>query len=258
MKKIILTLIFILSTCYFIQSEANAQYSTPSGYTSNFRLRLYSNGANPGADSLNANLTNIDTELKNRDKRIDSLKSAFSVSLNFPAGTIRSNTIGASQTNSGFMHGYFYRDAGEGWDRWVMRVDLAQFDNDTVKIKDGYFGKLGSANSWTGIQSFGNERTNFGDATNAVMNFNIANDLGAITIKKNSSTTLAKWDESDGTYWQFLYSVDVTGDVSVSGKLKYTTAITDAAADNNSLFLGSEHSNKPCWKDGSGTVHVLY
>jgi hypothetical protein len=34
--------------------------------------------------------------------------------------------------------------------------------------------------------------------------------------------------------------------------------LADSAATNNSLFVGSDHSSKLCWKDGSGAVHVLY
>ncbi len=250
-------LIFLLSAFCFIQSEADAQYTSPSGYTDNYRLRMYNNGANPGADSLNANLIAIDAQIKNRQKSTDSLKAAFGVNFNFPTGTMKSNVIGASNTYSDFMYGYFYRESSEGIDRWRMRVDLSQFDNDTVKIKDGVFAKISGTNNLTGVNSFGNATTNFGDATNATINYNIANDLGAITWKKNSSTTIAKWDESDGTYWQFLYSVDVTGDVSISGYFKPATH-TDSGAPNGSIFIGSDHSNKLCYKDGSGTVTALY
>lgn len=41
-----------------------AQVSPPKGYTPNYKLRLYSQKANPGNDSLNANWTQIDYAIK--------------------------------------------------------------------------------------------------------------------------------------------------------------------------------------------------
>ena len=53
MKQLLSILLFLLPL------ELLAQ-SAPSGYTTNFGLRKYAQGANPGADSLNANWTAID------------------------------------------------------------------------------------------------------------------------------------------------------------------------------------------------------
>lgn len=57
MKKIILFVLLGLVSCI-------AQVSPPSGYTTNYRLRLYSQGANPSADSINANWIQVDTKIK--------------------------------------------------------------------------------------------------------------------------------------------------------------------------------------------------
>lgn len=61
MKKILL-IIFFLCSFYGI---AHSQVATPNGYTTNYGFRKYAEGAHAGADSLNANLDDIDTEIKN-------------------------------------------------------------------------------------------------------------------------------------------------------------------------------------------------
>lgn len=55
---------YILIIVLFICADLLAQ-STPT-YTSNYRFRKYAQGANPTADSLNANWTDIDTQIKVR------------------------------------------------------------------------------------------------------------------------------------------------------------------------------------------------
>lgn len=56
MKKLLLFLL--------ITGSVIAQTTAPSGYTSNYRFRLWNQGANPSADSLNANWTLADTKIK--------------------------------------------------------------------------------------------------------------------------------------------------------------------------------------------------
>ena len=58
MKKLILFL------AIFLVGEVFAQVTAPSGYTPNYRFRKYTQGANPSADSLNANWTLADTKIK--------------------------------------------------------------------------------------------------------------------------------------------------------------------------------------------------
>jgi hypothetical protein len=62
MKRTLLILLLFFGTI-----EAFAQ-AVPSGWTPNFRLRKYPQGANPGSDSLNANWTQIDAASFNGDK----------------------------------------------------------------------------------------------------------------------------------------------------------------------------------------------
>ena len=250
MKKIILVLLLIVNCQLLI-----GQVDPPSGYTDNYRLRKYNEGDHPSADSVNANLNQIDLEIRNRQKSIDSLKLAFKVNNNFPNGTFKSNVVPASVTTSTFFYQYFVRDYSEGTDQWRLKVDLTQIDNDTIKIRSGVFGKIDSANQWNGINTFHNEVTRFGDGTSATINYLIANDLGAITWQKNG-TTIAKWDEGDGTYWQFLYSVDVTGDVSISGYFK-PASHSDSGAPNGSIYYSTTQS-KLVYKDNSGSVQTLY
>lgn len=54
----------ILILTIFLIGEVFAQPTSPSGYTTNYRFRLWTQGANPSADSLNANWTLADTKIK--------------------------------------------------------------------------------------------------------------------------------------------------------------------------------------------------
>lgn len=43
-----------------------------------------------------------------------------------------------------------------------------------------------------------------------------------------------------------------------SNDFAFLLTCADSAAGNNTLFVGSDHTNKLCFKDSGGTVHVLY
>lgn len=58
MNKITLLIIILFAGLSY------AQITAPNSYTSNYRFRLWSQGANPSADSLNANWTLADTKIK--------------------------------------------------------------------------------------------------------------------------------------------------------------------------------------------------
>lgn len=64
---------FLLFFALFVDEMLFAQ-TAPSGYTANFRFRKYAQGANPGADSLNANWTEIDWAIYNRGWQIGASK----------------------------------------------------------------------------------------------------------------------------------------------------------------------------------------
>ena len=66
MRKLILIIVLLIA------AQAAAQ-DTPLGWTTNYRLRMYKEGAYPSADSVNKNLIDIDAAIKARDRRIDSL-----------------------------------------------------------------------------------------------------------------------------------------------------------------------------------------
>lgn len=69
MKYYLITIFLFLSlTQIFAQDN-------PSGYTPNYGLRKWSQNAIPSADSLNKNWTDIDSYIKIRDQRIDSLRN---------------------------------------------------------------------------------------------------------------------------------------------------------------------------------------
>lgn len=53
-----------------------------------------------------------------------------------------------------------------------------------------------------------------------------------------------------------LDTADVRFAIGQTGEVKMKP-LADSAVSNGSLFIGSDHSNKLCWKDGSGNVKVF-
>lgn len=155
----------------------------PSGYTSWFRLRMWEEGDHPGADSVNQNLIDIDLHLHNRDKRIDSLKSAYTEMFNFPAGT---------------------------WKRY----DSTVFDGDSLKFKTGIIPKLASNNTFTGTNNFSATQTDFGDGT-VIFDLNLTPGEGVFQIRDNSDPLLIYDDDTET--WDFQYPVSINGVPITSG-----------------------------------------
>lgn len=67
-----------------------------------------------------------------------------------------------------------------------------------------------------------------------------------------------RWRWRNGTNGGSLVMELGTEGLTVYGQLTLSTAVADSAAPNDTLFKGSDHGNKLCWKDSAGTVHVLY
>lgn len=63
-------------------------------------------------------------------------------------------------------------------------------------------------------------------------------------------------DAGTGAFTSRL-AIDSDGHAGFGGAVKLA-ALSDAAAPNGSAFKGTDHSSKLCFKDDSGTVHVLY
>lgn len=82
----------ILILTIFLIGEVFAQPTSPSGYTTNYRFRLWTQGANPSADSLNANWTLADTKIK----------LAYD-SAQVKVNTYGNQTIGGTKTISGTL-----------------------------------------------------------------------------------------------------------------------------------------------------------
>lgn len=196
--KILFVVISLISTkCLFAQDP-------PAGYTTYYKLRYWSEGDHPGADSVNQNLFDIDLHLKNRDKRIDSLKAAFTWMFNFPSGT---------------------------WKRY----DSNEFDDDTLKVKSGVFPKLSLNNNFTGLNNFKYGEVKFEKPEGTTLNFVFDNDIGGIFFKKNTSTTLLKFDENDGLYWQFMYPMTVEGNIDITGSYKINGVTVPSPPDTTRL-----------------------
>ncbi len=72
MKKLILMIVLLVMT-----GEVKAQVDPPIGYTTNYKFRMWDDGDNPSADSLNQNWKDIDAKLYLRQQGIDSLRTAI-------------------------------------------------------------------------------------------------------------------------------------------------------------------------------------
>ena len=121
MKKILFLLVFII---LLTSAKCFSQYDPPSGYTTNYGLRMWSEGDRPGADSINQNLKDIDSDLHKLKLHIDSLLTAFQVSHNYPTGIIKngritggmimSNTIGFDNINPNIFYSPIEYHIGAG------------------------------------------------------------------------------------------------------------------------------------------------
>ena len=63
MKRTFALIVALLAVC-LLGGDAYAQATAPSGYTSRYRFRQWASGANPSADSLNANWAQIDSSIR--------------------------------------------------------------------------------------------------------------------------------------------------------------------------------------------------
>lgn len=155
MKTLFKTLLFIIVTLTaFELVQAQSEPDPPSGYTTNYRFRQYAEGAYPSADSINKNLVDIDNAIKNRDKRIDSLKTAFTAVHNFPSGSLKTGIINQQHilnqaVRATHLDSNMFKDLGglsyfkkvtDGEGEllgYIPKVNTTQLDNDTFAIKPG-------------------------------------------------------------------------------------------------------------------------
>lgn len=104
MLKSIFAVLLCLS---IIAGISNAQVDPPSGYTVYYGFKMYDEGAYPGADSVNDNLSDIDAAIYKRAQGLDSIRSAFTKLHDWPAGTMN-DTAWALGTASLHPNAQFY------------------------------------------------------------------------------------------------------------------------------------------------------
>ena len=96
MKKLILFL--LMSVALYAQTP-------PKGYTTNYRFRLWAQGAKPSADSLDQNYIDIDAQIYNRQVALNDTASAIrttiSSTLSGAATTAANNTFTGTNTFTG-------------------------------------------------------------------------------------------------------------------------------------------------------------
>jgi hypothetical protein len=80
----------------------------------------------------------------------------------------------------------------------------------------------------------------------------------ALTLKPGAKIGFMPTDALEPAGPDTYFTRVAAGHVGLSGALQLGAAIADASAPINSLFIGSAHSNKLCFKDASGTVRELY
>jgi hypothetical protein len=74
----------------------------------------------------------------------------------------------------------------------------------------------------------------------------------------NTFTSSTPCTEQVGCSWAYGDAYWGDGNFMTTASFKMLNAITDAQAPNGSFFIGSEHSNKACFKNLSGNVVELY
>lgn len=87
--KYLIIMLFIL-----FGAEILAQ-ANPTGFTTFLKLRKYASGDNPGADSLNANLDDIDAGVKKLDDTLTTVKADLYNTIDF-SGNLKAATVGSS------------------------------------------------------------------------------------------------------------------------------------------------------------------
>lgn len=270
------TIQHIIIIILLLAVEAFAQPSTPSGYTTNYGLRMYAEGAYPTADSLNANLIAIDAQIKNRDLRVDSLKTAFLVSHNFPAGTLKANTVSTSQIQDNSVTTSKIQ---------VLSIDNSRIANTTISpmkfIYPLYWDGEGFADWIIGTNSDDDVviRRNSGNAIRISGSFTrFYGDsllLGSAWMHSNGTGIRTEGLETEVLILHDILGVDENGatfevDVDVEGEYKsYGNTVIDeqglfrpgsssnASAPPNSIFYSTDDSRLK-YKDPGGSLHNLY
>lgn len=175
---------------------------------------------------------------------------------------------GISQTASHFFYGISGRDsamlaqsqnaAQRGIDIQLAAAQTADafqilpFGSSTPKMKidkDGFiYGdstnvKLILSNAAGSFLYYGSTYIGIGGS---VINFMLPSGAGALWADGGFYPTSASSDLGlDASRWR---------NIRLKQFISLNTPITDAVAENNSIFLGSDHSNTLCFKDSGGTV----
>jgi len=92
--------IFIVIAVLMLAGSTYAQYATPTSYTSFLGLRNYAQGANPGADSLNANNNQIDNFAKASNDTMAAVKADVYSVISYSGGIIDGTVMWADMSTS--------------------------------------------------------------------------------------------------------------------------------------------------------------
>lgn len=141
--------IWILVLCFLAESVFSQ--ATPSGWTTNYRLRKYAAGVNPGADSLNQNWIDIDTEIYKRGWTYSGASKVFPTVAGW---STHFRTAAGDTTSSGIIN--VYGSSGNifsvyGGDSVVVNINgsrKAYVNTTGLTVMDSIFG-------WAGVK-FGN------------------------------------------------------------------------------------------------------
>ncbi|HWL09192.1 MAG TPA: hypothetical protein VNQ76_12365 [Planctomicrobium sp.] len=82
-------------------------------------------------------------------------------------------------------------------------------------------------------------------------------NIGGSSGVANAATHVRIWAAGNGTTTTGTQVAEFTINSCTLGRSLVLALLADSDAENNSLFRGSEHSGKLCWKDVSGVVKVV-
>lgn len=215
MKKLIL----ILTTILLMSTVCSAQYDPPSGYTTYYHLRMWSEGDRPGADSVNQNLKDIDNILKNQVMHLSGNETISGIKIFQNRVTIIGGTT-VSTGNHFENRNDFMTEAPYSNYPPVNNSQLANkyYVDNSISTASAEYMHLSGTEYITGAKTFQATMTTFGDDANGDTYINIAATDNA-KLQFNGATFIT-WD---ATALIVAGVVDATG-YKLNGNTAYLTS----------------------------------
>jgi len=234
MKKIILTLVLVLTLAPLLAIELFAQ-DPPSGYTTNYSIRKWSQGAVPTADSLNANWDLIDTKIK---LAYDSSQAKLSLWTN--------QTVYGTKTIGGTLS---LGSAGK-----LTLGTTAPASNGQIGYTGSYVRYYHSSGTIDTVATLDDIRTGAGDyvTTNTTQTITGAKTFDQTTITSSDFQHIAETITLAAS--SFSASGITTG--AISSSIPYSVTTISGGVNGKIFYLYNSGSNAITLEDGTGNLQL--